>query len=69
MEWTKIVCIVLEILIAVMYFAIFSIIACEMRAQDKQITELKKLVEDLRKTDGKNPSTNADESSENQCKK
>ena len=69
MEWTKIVCIVLEIVIAVMYFAIFSIIACEMRTQDKQIAKLKKMTENLQKTDGKNPSTNADENSENQCKK
>lgn len=69
MEWTKIVCVVLEIVIAVMYFAIFSIIACEVRDQDKQIAELKKMTENLQKTDGKNPSTNADENSENQCKK
>ena len=73
MDWTKIVCIILNILVALIVFAIISIMTYEMNIQDKQIRKIKKTIEDFQKTDAKNQSENADENSEknseNECKK
>ena len=69
MDWTKIVCVILNILVALIVFAIISIMTYEMNIQDKQIRKIKKTIEDFQKADAKNPSENADENSENECKK
>lgn len=69
MDWTKIICIILNILVALISFAIISIMTYEMSIQDKQIREIRKIIEDSQKTDEKNLSANADENSENKCKK
>ena len=73
MDWTKIVCIILNILVALIVFAIISIMTYEMNIQDKQIRKIKKTIEDFQKADAKNLLKNADENSEknseNECKK
>ena len=73
MDWTKIVCVILNILVALIGFAIISIMTYEMNIQDKQIGEIRKTIEDFQKTNEKNLSANADENSEknseNECKK
>lgn len=69
MDWTKIICVILNILVALISFAIISIMTYEMSIQDKQIREIRKIIEDSQKTDEKNLSANADENSENKCKK
>ena len=53
MDWTKIVCVILNILVALICFAIISIMTYEMNIQDKQIGEIRKTIEDFQKTNEK----------------